>query len=340
MKTIFLSALFLIGSIYSFAQRTKNYIKLEFEGTEFHILVRGNASSQKLLLFIQGGPGEYAIDFARSDYPKWKKGLEKEVLIAYVDQRGLHQKLKQIDSSKITYKQYSRDIFHIACQLKERYEAKVYLMGHSAGGYFVEHCLATTQKSETCVDGAIIINTPLTNDFSPERYQYYRPLYLKNLAKEKISSKEDISYWQEALDWIEDIDSISNPEDAKKWNNYVESAFKPKKGRSGILDFFRVTFHPPYDPFSYWNRKSREKVADILWANSKALDFKTLLPHIQQPILFVSGRYDDIAGPEEMKAATDLAPKGSYEIIPNAGHECFLDQPEVFRKLILAFIKA
>jgi hypothetical protein len=65
------------------AQQVKEFSYQEAEDYEFPVYVRGNLDSNNLILFVQGGPGETAIDFGRSDYPRWKNTLEKEFAIAY-----------------------------------------------------------------------------------------------------------------------------------------------------------------------------------------------------------------------------------------------------------------
>ena len=100
-------------------------------------------------------------------------------------------------TAQINYKQYSKDLLEISKRLKEKYQATIYVMGHSYGGGFVYHCLSEFSDSPSPIEGGIILNTPITTDYSPERYNYYRPLYLKNLAQEFISKDLDTKKWQE-----------------------------------------------------------------------------------------------------------------------------------------------
>ncbi len=198
------------------AQTVKDFFYIEKDSKELPVFVRGNLDNKTIIVFVQGGPGETAIDFGRSDYPRWQNTLEKEVAIAYYDQRGLNQKVNRIDTTLINYKQYSKDIIRVSERLKEKYHAKIYIMGHSYGGGFVYHCLSEFNNTTSTIDGGIVLNTPITTDYSPERYNYYRPLYLKNLALEFIDKDIDTKKWQKAYDWIEEVDSINTPEYSKK----------------------------------------------------------------------------------------------------------------------------
>ena len=259
--------------------------------------------------------------------------------IAYYDQRGLNQKIKSIDSTKINYDQYSQDMLAIANHLNEKYELAIYLFGHSAGGNMVLHTLQFFPEKSDFISGAILANTPITSDFSAERYQYYRPLYLKNLASEKIANIDNPSFWKNELEWINSIDSITNKEDAYRWNRTVEKAFEPT--RRGITPgmVMKVIFSRPYSPFNYFSRKDNEYVEDLLWEERKGMSTFEQLNQIENKVLLLTGRYDDVAPPEEMNEAYILIPNVELVILPNASHESYLDQPEKFNSAILNFIE-
>ena len=330
--------LILAGYNFSIAQTVKDFFYIEKDKKELPVFVRGNLDNKTILLFVQGGPGDTAIDFGRSDYPRWQNTLEKSIAIAYYDQRGLNQNVHKIDSSLINYKQYSKDIIRISKQLKEKYQAKIYLMGHSYGGGFVYHCLSEFNNTNNPIEGGIVLNTPVTTDYSKERYNYYRPLYLKNLALEFIDQGIDTQKWQEAFDWIEKTDSIDTPEASNKWNNYVDHAFESTKRKTSVKMAFKVLFSKPYNPIKYLNSKDNELVSDLIWKDQKQINFFERLPKINHPVLIITGRFDDLAGPEEIQKAGDLLKKSKVIILPNAGHQSFLDQPKLFDKAVIQFV--
>lgn len=330
----------------TFAQKVKDFFYIEPETKNLPVFIRGNLENKTILLYVQGGDAENGIDFGRSDYPKWKKTLEKNTAIAYFDQRGLNRNIKKIDTSKINKKQNLKDIITIAKFLKEKYNTKVYLFGHSNGGRHVLETLGTYPKESSFIAGGIAFNTPITTDFSKIRYNHYRPLYLKNLAKEKIANNINPNYWQEAFNWMSERDSIHTREDSKKWNTYVDNAFQPKKSKIGLGMVFNTVFARPYNPIKYLNNKDNKFVGDKLWyAEKKVWDNKEqiplwdILPNINCPVLLITGRYDAISVPEEIKDAHKLLNNSEMHIIPNAAHESFLDKPIEFNKIISSYIK-
>lgn len=326
--------------INSYSQNLKEYSKVNVEGYEFPVFVRGNLDSDFILLFVQGGYGETAIDFARSDYPNWKKTLEKEVAIAYFDERGLNQKVKHIDTTKITYEQYGRDLLALSRHLKLKYNRKIVLIGHSEGGASVYRALSQLTQNDTMVAGSIFLNATYTSDFSPKRYKEVRPTYLKNISREFIAAEKDTSYWREAFNWMTVTDSIHTPEISRKWNAYTTSAFKPSKRKITIGMALKVIFSRPYNPFNYLYRKDNELIDDLLWADERRLEEVSTEITNRQPVLLVTGRYDDIACPEEQDLFQEAIPHAEIRILPDCGHESYLDQPELLQEAINHFLKS
>ena len=335
----------LLCSQSAFCQKVKYFYYVEPETKNLPVFVRGNLGQNKILLYVQGGDAENGIDFGRSDYPRWKNTLEKEVTIAYFDQRGLNRSVKKIDTAKINATQILKDIITIAKSLKEKYNANIYLFGHSNGGRQVLECLAKFPKETAFIKAGIAFNTPITTDFSSERYHHYRPLYLKNLAQEFIAKGENKAYWQEAYAWMVQTDSVSSPEASKQWNAYVDSAYPISKRKIGLGMVFKTIFAKPYNPIKYLNNKDNQFVGDRIWYAQKALwdvnqqtTIWELLPNIQQPVLLMTGRYDAVATVEEQYKAHQLLQYSELVVLPKCTHESFLDQPKLFKEAILNYL--
>lgn len=345
MKKTTILFLLLITLQFSNAQQINDFYYVEPGEKNLPVFVRGTLDSNKILLYIQGGGADNGIDFGRSDYPKWKNTLEKKVAIAYFDQRGLNKSVNIIDTSKINKNQISKDIIAIAESLKEKYKADIYLFGHSYGGVKVLECLAKFPKETSLIKAGIAFNAPITTDFSPKRYNYYRPLYLKNLANEFIEQDNNKVYWQEAYDWIVQTDSITTIEASRKWNEYVDKAYQPIKRKTSLGMIFKVIFSRPYNPIKYLNNNDNKFVSDKLWYAEKALwdagkqtELWDLLPKIKHPILLITGRYDAIAIPEEQEDANNLIENSELVIIPDCTHESYIVKADLFNKTVLSFL--
>ncbi len=339
MRYILFIVLSLTVSLNSIsAQQIKEYLNIQFDDYDFPVLVRGNMESGKLLIFVQGGPGETAIDFARSDYPKWKNSLEKELAIAYYDQRGLNGKVSQIDSSKITYQQFGLDALAIADYLKNEYKVDVYLFGHSAGGKMIIKALSGYPDQSKILSGAILASTPFTSDYSEARYNHFRPEYLKLIAADNVKKGVETEYWQNAYDWMSNQKVIDDLESSNKWNAYVDQAFEASKSKISLSMVAKVIFSKPYNPVKYLKRKDNDMVGDLLWKDEKNMNYFDDLDQIALPILLMTGYYDNIAPFNELDSADQLIGKSKFVVIENAGHEPFLDNPSEFNQSILNFV--
>jgi pimeloyl-ACP methyl ester carboxylesterase len=346
MKRLFLltlSTLAIITGVLLFngsnPDRITDFYWFEFDGANIPIFVRGSSSSETVILFVQGGPGSTAIDFARADYPLWKESVEKEVLIAYYDQRGLNQAVSSIDSSKITFEQYAKDILAIANNLKERYQRKVVLMGHSYGAIQTIYTMSN-YPNEAAIDASILLSPPLTTDFQPEIGNTFRLEYLKNIATEKISKNVNPEYWSDALEWSKKRTTLATIEEIRQWNRYADSAFEPTQRSFWPHTYIKVAFSSPYYLFEFFRNEDDEKVADLIWKDSENIAPFKLSQHLKKPTLAVTGRFDDLAPPEELFELASINPIIEISVIEDAGHEPFLDQPETFDRLVLNFLAA
>ena len=328
----------LLISQLAFSQKVKDFFYAEPDTKELPVFVRGNLKNNTILLFVQGNYGENGIDFGRSNYPRWKKSLETKVAIAYFDQRGLNKSVKKIDTTLINPTQVAKDLITIAKKLKEKYHAKIYLFGHSTGGQDVLDCLAKFPEEANGIEAGIVFNAPITSDFSPERYNKYRPQYLKNLATNFIAEKKNTQYWKEALDWITKTDSIHTLEISKQWNRYVDTAFTSEKRNIGLGMALNVVFARPYNPIKYLNQKDNQLVSDLLWEAQRDTNRWELLPQIKHDILLMTGQFDAIAVPEELREAEKQISNAKLVVFPDCGHHSFLDRPRLFKKTVLNFI--
>jgi pimeloyl-ACP methyl ester carboxylesterase len=341
-RTLIIIIVFVLISLNLSAQSIKEFFYVEKDKKELPVFVRGSLAKNTILLYVSGSYGDNAIDFARADYPSWGNTLEKEAAIAYYDKRGLNKRVNKIDTNQISWNQNSKDIFSIVTLLKDKYNAKIFLMGHSAGGMLVYHYLSMFNKVETkFIEGAIILNTPFTNDSSPERYTYYRPLFLKNVALEFMEKGIDSLKWQKAYTWVIQTDSIHSRETSRIWNNYAEGAFSPAKRKTTIGMAAKVILARPYNPIKYLNNKDNDLIGDLLWEEKQKVTDKELsikLSQINHPVLVITGRYDAIAIPEEMELLRRFLRDEKIIVLPDCGHEPYLDQPEKLNEAILKFI--
>ena len=63
------------------------------------------------------------------------------------------------------------------------------------------------------------------------------------------------------------------------------------------------------------------------------------LSTMETPVLMLTGGADLLSPPAMMKLVADQIPNCRFEVVPEAGHAAFHEQPEVWNKLVLDFIR-
>ena len=306
------------------------------------VLVRGNTASKKIILFIQGGPGSNTLDFAEIDYPGWKNTLEKEYAVAYYDQRGTGNRQGNFSLDQISMDTYIDDLHKVAAFLKKAYNAEIIMMGHSFGGQLMYRYMLTHQANGI-PNKYISVDGTATNDKDPLRWEFRRE-FLNNTANLEIANGKNISEWNEVLIWLSTRPTIETNVDKNQWNDYVEQLvyeYYPEKSLSA-RNYLNVLFSSPYNPLpAYLNGKVLDEITAKLFDDVNTFNLTGKLSGINQDILLITGRYDDICPPEEMNYVFDQisSPSKQLEIIENAGHESFNHQLDAFTSIIINYIQ-
>lgn len=136
---------------------------LRNKGADMPIWVSGNASSNKIVLYVHGGPGDCAMC-----YRYYLKGIEKGALVAYWDQRVAGASSGKVSENTLRYAQFGEDMELVVKLLKKQYpNAGIYLLGHSFGVELVWQFL-TTGTNQQQVAGVMVVNG---------MFSYYNWLY-------------------------------------------------------------------------------------------------------------------------------------------------------------------
>lgn len=306
------------------------------------IRVRGNTTSGKIILFVQGGPGSNTLDFAEIDYPGWKKTLEKEYAIAYYDQRGTGNRQGNFKLEQISVKTYVDDLHQIASFLSTAYNAEIIMMGHSFGGQLTYRYMLA-HPTDGIPNKYISVNGSGTSDGDTLRWEFRRE-FLQNTAALEISKDKNVEEWEGVLSWLSTRPKIETVADKIQWNHYIDQlVYKYYSEKSlSFKNYFNVLFSSPYNPITaFLNDGSIDDIRWKLIMDMASFNLTDKLSGIDQDILLITGRYDDVCPPEEMNYVFNNITSSSkkIEIIENAGHESFNHQPEEFMNLIINYIK-
>lgn len=320
-----------------------NHFHLKIDDAYLPLLVRGNTESETILLYIQGGPGLSTIDAATIDFFEWQNTLEKDVAIAYYDQRGVGNKQGVFDIEQITMEQYIKDLDIIVDLLRQNYpSAKIILFGHSFGGHLAYRYLIKNQNTDK-INGLISIAGPVTHDgenVSKERWQF-RHAYLSRVADRFIEMGINEEVFKEAKEWASSLDEISTDEERSKWNEYVSNGFEGLDGKVKFSDYLNGIFTSSLNVFATLNYSLDEIVADKLQEDENKTNILPYLPSIEVPSLLLAGEFDDITPVEELIYTQEQIGNETNEVVifENAGHDLFFDKPKKFHQVVVDFCK-
>lgn len=321
-----------------------DFYHLKVDEAYLPLWVRGNTQSGTILLYIQGGPGLPAIDFATVDFPGWKKTIENDVAVAYYDQRGLGNRQGSLSMDQINLSQYVKDIHQIVQFLKAKYEgSKVVLMGHSFGGRLAYHYLLE-YGSLAEADGLISIAGPATHDGEstmPERWAF-RADYLNRFADLMIDKGVNPEKFEEAKIWLQTAGVIDTQAERDQWNEYVELGQLGDEGETTLSNGVKVIFGSPYNTLSYLNYTLDGEVSDKLSAEVNQTYILDELSGIEVPALIMVGEYDPIAVQEEIEFVFNQLGASQKELVvfPESGHDLYLDRPHQFQIEIQEFVES
>lgn len=313
----------------------------EIENALIPVKVRGNTLSQQIILFLPGGPGGTGLDVSELDPGNWQDKLEKEVAVAYYDQRGIGNAQGRFSDSTITLNQYLNDIHSIVQVLHHRYpDCKVYLMGHSFGAMLVYRYINTFGEEELVEK--YIAASGVGTRISDDDFWFWRRAYVENIALEKIDQQIDTAYWQEALDFLQENPFLDSIDQRAKLFSYMQETQIEGEIKVGLNDIFNILLFSETNFFPYYlSFKERQELLNRLVDEERQWNIKGEIPLIDKPIMLIGGEYDIQVPPQELRwIYKNLASsEKQIHILPDAGHDHYINQPELFQDFVLAFIK-
>lgn len=314
---------------------------VEIEGALLPVKVRGNTASQKIILFINGGPGGTGLDVSELDPGDWKNNLENDFAIAYYDQRGTGNTQGKIDESSITLVQYIDDIKAIITVLKHRYKScKIYLMGHSFGAMLVYRFI-NVYGDLNLVEKYIAASGTATRPKFDQEHWDTRIAYLNNIANENISNNIDVDYWNSYLTWIGQHPNVETTEERAYLYQFLQKTEIEEELSLYFKDYFNVLFFSENNFFAYYfSILGKQHLMNQLVNEERAWDIKSEISNIDKPILLIGGEFDIAVPPQELNWIYGQVTSSEKEIVtlPDAGHDLFISQPILFYESVKSFV--
>lgn len=322
---------------------------IPIEKSNLYVRLVGNAKGP-LIINLHGGPGAFS-GFAHETYRKF---LEDDYLIAYLDQRGGGKSDIVTDSTMLNMKQFVEDLDVVVDTLKGRYKDKaVNLIGSSWGGtlgllYLIEY--QGKINSFACVSGKADGVYPIKALIKHEQ----------KIAKDLLENSEDsveIRRLGEILTKLKeidenDLDRFFNdmnllkhkfPEElgfSAYWANQNAKETAEELGKDSAYfaraQYTKEMFDKAMKKFEFVNRVFR---------NTSAYNHLNIIDEIaviEKPVLVLQGEYDYAIGIKQAYMIYDAltaVPKDRKElrIIPDAAHNLNLEAPNQYAEIVKSF---
>jgi pimeloyl-ACP methyl ester carboxylesterase len=255
--------------------------KLNIGGIEQWILIRGQNSSNPVMLILHGGPGSPLF----SEVPKYSK-LEEHFVVVYWEQRGTAKSYNsKIPIETMTLDQFILDTHELISNIKLKFNVSgVYLMGRSWGSVLGLNVAHRYPDDLIAYIGIAQFVNGLQNDFVSHQHTITMAEQLGDLdALEKLKEIGDPPWDMKSLLY-----------QRKKLTKYGGVIYNQKKRESANIDRIQSVLMSPYYSIStiltlifnpYFSVKH-------LWSDVYKTDFTTQIKKIDVPVFFFHGKHD------------------------------------------------
>jgi pimeloyl-ACP methyl ester carboxylesterase len=302
--------------------------KMNLNGVEQWILIRGEHIANPLLLVLHGGPGAPLFPVAREIGVKAR--LEEKFVIVYWEQRGTGKSFQtDIDPVTMTINQLVADTHTLTVILKERFARKqIVLLGKSFGSLI--GILASNRFPEdylTFISIGQLVH-PLKNDSIS--YAYTLAAARKRHHTKAVQELEAIGFPPYTAEqariqrtWLTKFSHLFLEE---KFNYEQSSDVKMLLGTPEYTfgDILRMGRDPFFSSRHLWN--------DTFYN----IDLFVQLPIMRLPVYFIAGRFDYFTPFELTEAYYHhiQAPFGKHFFcLDSTAHDPFREQPGKIRQV-------
>lgn len=300
---------------------------LRHKGADMPIWVRGNAESQKIVLYLHGGPGDCAMC-----YRYYLRDLEKDFLVAYWDQRIAGASGGTAQPETLTYEQFGEDMEWVVQLLKRQYPGvNIYLLAHSFGVELAWQYLSKP-ANQAQVAGVALVN----GTFSTYRWLYHQREWIR---KEAIQQGH-----QAALQWVDahpvTPESVKTLDWQRQYRWMLELGGNPVSITSDRKYVANYLFASPNTALAQFGHASAYPA--YYQTEIRGFDQTAALASVQLPVLMLWGRKDGVvpaAVAEETSKLLVNCPDKQIVWFDQAWHEPFISEQDRFLAELSLFLE-
>lgn len=304
---------------------------LQIDGIRQGMFIRGTDNQNPVLLFVHGGPS-FSEYFLVDKYPT---GLENYFTVCYWDQRGGGlSSSRQVKEESMTLEQFASDALEVTEYLRNRFKKeKIYILAHSGGSAFAIQAAAAHPELYHAYIGV----AQITRQAESEKlnYKYMCERFSSEGNKKMLSQLSKYPLHEDDKFILPFFNSVLRDKSMHPLG--IGTMHEMKSIMSGVFYpvwacraySFGEKFRIWYSKFSFVNRSGiRKQVLET--------DITSIVPGINIPVYFMSGKYDLTVNYELSKdyLKNIAAPVKAFYTFDNSAHSPMFEEPKRFLEII------
>ena len=320
------SPIFLKNSIAKFET-------VELGGIKQSILLRGDNTSNPVLLYLHGGPGTPETSFIT----KYQKEWEKHFTVVNWDQRGSGKSYNsKIDINTLTIQSTYNDTVQLVEYLKKKFGVeKIYLVGHSWGTYVGMLTVESNPELFYAYVGVGQVADQQSNEFELRQYAFDNALAQEN--EKAISELKAIGTPPYTKTDFTNKISVN-----RKWTTYYGGTLWGEKNADKFN--YESIYGLDYNVFDLINYLKGEHLyyktdSKARW-NLYNANLMQDIPEVKIPIYFCQGVHDNQTSYRLAKKYCEQikAPKKEFKTFYNSAHFPMIEEKDEFSDYLINII--
>ncbi len=300
---------------------------VEIDGVPQGMIIQSVNPSNRVLLFLHGGPGmpEFFLQTSRP------KGLEQDFTVVWWDQRGAGMSWSpDLDPADLTIDRLILDTIEVADYLRDRFgQDRILLLGHSWGSFLGLQVAARAPDRFTAYVGMAQVVHQLRSETTAREAMIaaYRDRghsrMVQRLEAAPVSIEDGMS--EAYLRLRDDATHRLGGGTTHDMTSVFTGVFLP------VMGLPVYTFR---EKIGLWRGKAWSRA--ILWDKILRTDLSGQVRRLEIPVHFFIGVYDLTAMPAMSRELFDRldAPEKHYHVFDNSAHSPLFEEPERARKIL------